>query len=91
MCAPGPLSRNGTWSGAASAESPFPMVAARRSTWCWSPSVIEPNLDLPRALDLSIEGMGVSVDAGLLAADGVYCAGDIALHPHPVLEEAIRV
>jgi 3-phenylpropionate/trans-cinnamate dioxygenase ferredoxin reductase subunit len=52
---------------------------------------IEPNLDLPRALDLSIEGMGVSVDAGLLAADGVYCAGDIALHPHPVLEEAIRV
>src|SRR5437899_2295129 len=25
---------------------------------------IEPNLDLPRALDLSIEGMGVSVDAG---------------------------
>jgi 3-phenylpropionate/trans-cinnamate dioxygenase ferredoxin reductase subunit len=52
---------------------------------------IEPNLDLPRALDLSIEGMGVSVDAGLLAADGVYCAGDIALHRHPVLEEAIRV
>jgi 3-phenylpropionate/trans-cinnamate dioxygenase ferredoxin reductase subunit len=52
---------------------------------------IEPNLDLPRALDLHIEGTGVSVDEGLLAADGVYCAGDIALHPHPVLEEAIRV
>jgi 3-phenylpropionate/trans-cinnamate dioxygenase ferredoxin reductase subunit len=52
---------------------------------------IEPNLDLPRALDLPIEGTGVRVDEGLLAADGVYCAGDIALHPHPVLEEAIRV
>ncbi len=52
---------------------------------------IEPNLDLPRALDLPIEGAGVRVDEGLLAADGVYCAGDIALHPHPVLEEAIRV
>jgi len=52
---------------------------------------IEPNLDLPRALDLRIEGTGVRVDEGLLAADGVYCAGDIALHPHPILEEAIRV
>jgi 3-phenylpropionate/trans-cinnamate dioxygenase ferredoxin reductase subunit len=52
---------------------------------------IEPNLDLPHALDLPIEGTGVRVDGGLLAADGVYCAGDIALHPHPVLEEAIRV
>ncbi|TME59002.1 MAG: NAD(P)/FAD-dependent oxidoreductase [Chloroflexi bacterium] len=52
---------------------------------------IEPNLDLPRALDLPIEGTGVRVDEGLLAADGAYCAGDIALHPHPVLEEAIRV
>jgi 3-phenylpropionate/trans-cinnamate dioxygenase ferredoxin reductase subunit len=27
----------------------------------------------------------------LRAADGVYCAGDIALHPHPVLEQTIRV
>ena len=52
---------------------------------------IDPNLDLPRALGLSIEGTGVRVDEGLRAADGVYCAGDIALHPHPVLGEAIRV
>src|SRR5437899_4973862 len=52
---------------------------------------IEPNLDLPRALDLPIEGAGVVVDEGLRAADGVYCAGDIALHPHPVLEQRIRV
>lgn len=52
---------------------------------------IDPNLDLPRALDLPIEGSGVRTDEGLAAADGVYCAGDIALHPHPVLEETIRV
>jgi 3-phenylpropionate/trans-cinnamate dioxygenase ferredoxin reductase subunit len=52
---------------------------------------IDPNLDLPRALGLPIEGMGVSVDEGLRAADGVYCAGDIALHPHPVLRQKIRV
>ena len=52
---------------------------------------IDPNLDLPRALGLPIEGTGVRVDQGLRAADGVYCAGDIALHAHPVLDEAIRV
>jgi 3-phenylpropionate/trans-cinnamate dioxygenase ferredoxin reductase subunit len=52
---------------------------------------IDPNVDLPRALDLPIDGSGVRTDEGLLAADGVYCAGDIALHPHPVLEETIRV
>jgi 3-phenylpropionate/trans-cinnamate dioxygenase ferredoxin reductase subunit len=52
---------------------------------------IDPNIDLPRALDLPIDGSGVRTDEGLLAADGVYCAGDIALHPHPVLEETIRV
>ena len=33
----------------------------------------------------------MSVDEGLRAAEGVYCAGDIALHPHPVLGRAIRV
>jgi 3-phenylpropionate/trans-cinnamate dioxygenase ferredoxin reductase component len=52
---------------------------------------IDPNLDVPRALGLPIEGTGVLVDEGLRAADDVYCAGDIALHKHPVLGEAIRV
>lgn len=52
---------------------------------------IDPNLDVPRALGLPIEGTGVRVDEGLRAADGVYCAGDIALHRHPVLGESIRV
>ena len=52
---------------------------------------IEPNLDLPKAMDLPIEGGGVKVDEGLRAADGLYIAGDIALHQHPVLGRAIRV
>jgi 3-phenylpropionate/trans-cinnamate dioxygenase ferredoxin reductase subunit len=52
---------------------------------------IEPNLDLPKALGLPIEGGGVRVNEALCAAAGVYCGGDIALHPHPVLGRAIRV
>jgi 3-phenylpropionate/trans-cinnamate dioxygenase ferredoxin reductase component len=52
---------------------------------------IEPNLDLAKALNLPIEGGGVKVDEGLRAADGLYVAGDIALHPHPVLGRTIRV
>jgi 3-phenylpropionate/trans-cinnamate dioxygenase ferredoxin reductase subunit len=52
---------------------------------------IDPNIDLPKALGLSIEGGGVQVDNALRAADGVYCGGDIAVHPHPVLGRAIRV
>lgn len=52
---------------------------------------IDPNLEVPRALGLPIEGTGVRVDEGLRAAEGIYCAGDIALHPHPVLGESIRV
>jgi 3-phenylpropionate/trans-cinnamate dioxygenase ferredoxin reductase subunit len=52
---------------------------------------IEPNLDLAREMNLAIEGGGVKVDDGLRAADGLYVAGDIALHPHPVLGRAIRV
>jgi 3-phenylpropionate/trans-cinnamate dioxygenase ferredoxin reductase component len=52
---------------------------------------IEPNLDIPKALGLPMEGGGVSVDEGLRAADGVYCGGDIAFHPHPVLGRGIRV
>jgi 3-phenylpropionate/trans-cinnamate dioxygenase ferredoxin reductase subunit len=52
---------------------------------------IDPNLDVPRGLGLKVENGGVVVDEGLRAAEGVYCAGDIALHPHPVLGRAIRV
>ncbi len=52
---------------------------------------IDPNLDLPRALGLPIEGTGVRVDEGLRAAEGVYCGGDIALHRHPILGASIRV
>ncbi len=52
---------------------------------------IEPNLDVPRALGLAIEGGGVRVDEGLRAGDGVYVGGDVALHQHPVLRRAIRV
>jgi 3-phenylpropionate/trans-cinnamate dioxygenase ferredoxin reductase component len=52
---------------------------------------IDPNLELPRVLGLPIHDGGVRVDEGLRAADGVYCAGDIALHPHPLLGESIRV
>jgi 3-phenylpropionate/trans-cinnamate dioxygenase ferredoxin reductase subunit len=52
---------------------------------------IDPNLEIPKALGLPMEGGGVSVDEGLRAADGVYCGGDIAFHPHPVLGRGIRV
>ena len=52
---------------------------------------IEPNLQIPKALGLPMEGGGVRVDEGLKAAEGVYCAGDIAFHQHPVLGRAIRV
>ncbi len=52
---------------------------------------IEPNLDLPKALGLTLEGGGVRVDQALRAEEGVYCGGDIAFHQHPVLGRAIRV
>jgi 3-phenylpropionate/trans-cinnamate dioxygenase ferredoxin reductase subunit len=52
---------------------------------------IEPNLEIPKALGLPMEGGGVSVDEGLKAGDGVYCGGDIAFHPHPVLGRGLRV
>ena len=52
---------------------------------------IDPNLDLPRALGLPIDGGGVRVDKGLRAAENVYAGGDIAFHNHPVLGRPIRV
>jgi 3-phenylpropionate/trans-cinnamate dioxygenase ferredoxin reductase subunit len=54
---------------------------------------IEPNLELPKALGLRIDGKGkgVQVDQGLRAADGVYAGGDIAMHNHPVFGRPIRV
>ena len=52
---------------------------------------IEPNVDLPKALGLPLEGGGVRVDEALRAAENVYVGGDVALHPHPVLGRAIRV
>src|SRR5256712_6939767 len=52
---------------------------------------IEPNLDLPKALGLAIEGGGVRVDEGLRAAENVYVGGDIALRYNSVLRRSIRV
>jgi 3-phenylpropionate/trans-cinnamate dioxygenase ferredoxin reductase subunit len=52
---------------------------------------IDPNLDLPKALGLPLEGGGVRVDQALRAAEGVYCGGDVGFHLHPVLGRAIRV
>jgi len=52
---------------------------------------IEPNLDLPNALGLPLEGGGVRVNEALRATEDVYCGGDIASHLHPVLGRPIRV
>jgi 3-phenylpropionate/trans-cinnamate dioxygenase ferredoxin reductase subunit len=52
---------------------------------------IEPNVQLPHALGLPIEGGGVRADQSLSAAPDVYVGGDIALHDHPVLGRSIRV
>jgi 3-phenylpropionate/trans-cinnamate dioxygenase ferredoxin reductase subunit len=52
---------------------------------------IDPNLEVPIALGLPTESGGVVLDEGLRAAEGVYCAGDIAFHRHPILGRAIRV
>ena len=52
---------------------------------------IEPNLDLPRALGLTLDGGGVRVDEALRATEHVYVGGDVAFHHHPVLDRAIRV
>ncbi len=52
---------------------------------------IDPNLDLPQALGLPIEGGGVRLNQALRAAEDVYVGGDIAFHHHPVLDRSIRV
>ena len=52
---------------------------------------IEPNLELPRALGLPLDGGGVRVDSALKAAEDVYVGGDVAFHHHPVLNRSIRV
>ncbi|HEV2141516.1 MAG TPA: FAD-dependent oxidoreductase [Candidatus Dormibacteraeota bacterium] len=52
---------------------------------------IDPNLELPGALGLELEGGGVRVDESLRAAPDVYVGGDIAFHHHPVLDRSIRV
>jgi len=52
---------------------------------------IDPNVELPNALGLQLEGGGVKVDESLRAAPDVYIGGDIAFHHHPVLDRSIRV
>jgi 3-phenylpropionate/trans-cinnamate dioxygenase ferredoxin reductase subunit len=52
---------------------------------------IEPELGLARDLALPEEAGGVAVDGALGAVDGIYCAGDIAAHLHPVLGRRLRV
>ncbi len=52
---------------------------------------IDPNLALPEALGLNLEGGGVRVDDALRAAPDVYVGGDVAFHDHPVLGRSIRV
>jgi 3-phenylpropionate/trans-cinnamate dioxygenase ferredoxin reductase subunit len=52
---------------------------------------IDPNLELPDALGLMIDGGGVSADPSLRAAPGVYVGGDVAFHDHPILGRSVRV
>lgn len=52
---------------------------------------IEPNLEVAHVLGLGTDSGGVIVDDCLMAGPGVYCAGDIALHRHPLLDRALRV
>jgi NADPH-dependent 2,4-dienoyl-CoA reductase/sulfur reductase-like enzyme len=42
-------------------------------------------------MGLDVSHHGVHVDESLRAVDGLYVAGDIAIHQHPVLGRAIRV
>ncbi|HSR25891.1 MAG TPA: FAD-dependent oxidoreductase [Candidatus Eisenbacteria bacterium] len=52
---------------------------------------IEPELSLARELELPLGAGGVLVDETLQAEPGVYCAGDIAAHLHPVYGRPLRV
>jgi 3-phenylpropionate/trans-cinnamate dioxygenase ferredoxin reductase component len=52
---------------------------------------IDPNVELPAALGMHLEGGGVRVEESLQAAPSVYVGGDIASHHHPVLDRSIRV
>ena len=52
---------------------------------------IDPNLELPDALGLQLDGGGVSVDESLRAAPDVYVGGDVAFHRHPTLDQSMRV
>jgi 3-phenylpropionate/trans-cinnamate dioxygenase ferredoxin reductase subunit len=52
---------------------------------------IDPNVALPDALGLRMDGGGVTVDEALRAAPNVYVGGDVAFHHHPVLDQTIRV
>jgi len=52
---------------------------------------IEPELALAGDLGLRMEAGGVAVDETLRADGGVYCAGDIAAHLHPVFGRHLRV
>ena len=52
---------------------------------------IEPELTLARELELPMGVGGVLVDETLRAETGVYCAGDIAAHRHPVFGRHLRV
>jgi 3-phenylpropionate/trans-cinnamate dioxygenase ferredoxin reductase subunit len=52
---------------------------------------IAPEVALAGDLDLPMGAGGVLVDETLQAAPGVYCAGDIAAHLHPVYGRHVRV
>ncbi len=52
---------------------------------------IQPDVSLASDLDLPLGAGGVLVDETLQARPGVYCAGDIAAHLHPVYGRHLRV
>jgi len=52
---------------------------------------IEPEVALARDLELPMGVGGVLLDETLRAETGVYCAGDIAAHLHPVFGRHLRV